>query len=217
LSYFPPIPARFYCSGNRDEAVKLIPEARKILGDVHRDMVFSKFPVGRKVRQHNNGAKIQVDIKYGLSTALIYVPGEGKQKTKEEIEHCWCFPCLSFCVIRKVYLNGIVQDDTAIESETKSALESGYRYYYNVSVCNAGTLILLEGFNVKSAGFGMHPVGQYCLLTIDVGFVPPHTIQPLPNCCINSACLVSDIDNTDKLLKMFLSVVPIHINEGMTE
>jgi len=220
MAYFPPIPARFYCIGDRDKAVKLIPIARALLGDVNNAMKFSALPTGHKNREYADGTMIEAVIQYGLSTATIHVPLIKKAAPKEElVRACWCFPCLSFCIIEKVYLAGIVQDETAVESETIDNLEAGYRYYYDVSVCQNGAFVLLEGFNVKSSGFGLHPVGQYCLLTIDNGITSgsPGDVIPMPNCCSSPLCLVGDLDNEDKLLKMFLSVIPVHVLEDMTK
>jgi len=151
--------------------------------------------------------EIRVSSGYGLTVIDIWVKHSQDEKEEVEEELCTCFPCFSECQVLKVYLNGVDQESTDDET-TRLALEAGYRYYYDISVCTGLSYVIFEGYQVKSAGFGKYLVDQECMLTIDVG-ISGTTLIPLPNCCINTSCLVSDLTNTTKLLPEFMMIIPI--------
>jgi len=101
MAYTPAIPSRFGYSGNRIEAIKLVPMARVLLGEIHTSMRLAgpHVKTGQDVRKYADGTIISAYIRYGLSFAEIYVPKRKVKKIPQQPFCACCGDCLMIGVV----------------------------------------------------------------------------------------------------------------------
>jgi len=129
-------------------------------------------------------------------SSVIDNPISEEEVIKKENQICPCFPCFSMgqiMVIRTV--------------PTEEEYRDGIRFEYDCAVCVGNKYIILENHEIKAAAWEEYYVGQRVLVGIDVLLAS----DPIPNCCINNACLFSALMDTDKLVPMCFSIYPVHM------
>jgi hypothetical protein len=198
------VPKKIIITGDIDRGKTYIGQADSQLNILQNQMRFQNLKQGWRTVKLADDVVVECWSCFSLSAVRIHVVPAGPEveKLEEEKKKCLCFPCFAFGVIEEI----------TTEYNTQQ-LENGYRYYYNVSVCDDDTYVLFENYSIKSAGWERYHAGQYVLVSVDAA----NPADVFPDCCKDSDCLVSDRTDDEKMYEAFLIIAPFFIKEEMVE
>ena len=192
------VPVKIVIHGDERAGRAMIGFAKVQVIILEKQMSKQNLKQGSRTIKPSPGVIIDCWSCFNLQQITITVPS-GVEKKKDDDGYCLCFPCFALGVIESI--------NSVFTTEQK---EDGYRYYYDVSVCNDSTFILFENQEVKSAAWGIYFIGQYVLISVEA----VDSTTPPADCCSDKTCLVNDLSNTDKILADNLIVTPIFV-QGM--
>lgn len=221
MSYTAPIPARYIYSGEVPLAQEFHRHASMLLVQMREFM--QRGEITEWGEPPNEGLDVHVDkrlyrgefgsveitgsISYGQAFIEIHAVPAGKEEAAQPPFVCPEYPCFIPARIVKVScLDADISYGDDCEYEEK--LRSGGRFFYDVKICYLDRVIVLENYNVTSAGWEVYQKGQNVVLG------PSGYYTDFWDCCADEKPLAGELLNpeTTKLQPGYLDAYPIIID-----